>query len=279
MFFRPGPNGGVDIHNMSLKDLIGFAYRVQPYQISGGPAWIDSARFDIVAKPETKATEDERLLMLQSLFEERFQLRIHRETKEIPVYALVLARKDGKLGPALKPSQQTNCAPPDSSRAPDPSRPSVIMRAGPGPDGPAPAPSDGPRLAGTSDPSPPAVPGVRAMPFMGCGQMAAGPGQLAGIGVPVARIAEPLSRMLGRPVLDKTGLAGNFDIQLQWTPDENQLGQMMGPVPGGPVPQAQDPNGPSIFTAVQEQLGLKLEAQKGSADTIVIDRAERPSEN
>jgi uncharacterized protein (TIGR03435 family) len=85
--------------------------------------------------------------------------------------------------------------------------------------------------------------------------------------------------MLGRTVVDKTGLTGKYDVKAQWTPDQNQLQALAGGAPPGePVPQF-DPNGPSIFTALQEQLGLKLESQKGPVDILVIDHVEKPSEN
>ena len=106
-----------------------------------------------------------------------------------------------------------------------------------------------------------------------------GPEGLGAAGVEVDRLAPVLSRILGRTVIDKTGLTGKFNIQAHWTPDQNQLQAMTGGAqPDEPVPQF-DPNGPSIFTAIQEQLGLKLESQKGPVDILVIDHVERPSEN
>src|SRR5579863_3001365 len=101
-FISPGPGGGIRITNMTLKDMTEFAWNLQPFQLSGGPAWLDSVHYDVVAEPEAKpgakgrANPDEMRLMLQSLLKDRFQLRTHQETKELPIYALVLARKDGK---------------------------------------------------------------------------------------------------------------------------------------------------------------------------------------
>src|SRR5712691_2353422 len=92
MFIRTAPGGRVNVTNMTLKELIVLAYRIQPYQISGGPAWLDSAHYDITAKPETSPKKDELPLMLQALLADRFQLTIRRETKELPVYALVLSK-------------------------------------------------------------------------------------------------------------------------------------------------------------------------------------------
>jgi uncharacterized protein (TIGR03435 family) len=98
VFIVPGPGGGVSLNNFTLKEMIVFAWRVQPFQISGGPPWLDSAHYDVVAKPETKPKQDEIPLMLQALLADRFQLVIHHDTKELPLFALTLARKDGKLG-------------------------------------------------------------------------------------------------------------------------------------------------------------------------------------
>src|ERR1035438_4206835 len=108
-----------------------------------------------------------------------------------------------------------------------------------------------------------------------------GRGERNGVGVPLDMLASNLSRQLGRPVIDRTGLKGNYDFKLTWTPDPGQSGgQFAGPPPpGADAPPPPDPNGPSIFSAVQEQLGLRLESQKGPVDLIVIDRVEKPSEN
>jgi uncharacterized protein (TIGR03435 family) len=108
--------------------------------------------------------------------------------------------------------------------------------------------------------------------------MRIGPGTLAMGGSPLANFAQSLGMFAGRIVLDRTGLDGNYDITMTWTPD-----QMPRPAGDGPPPQingvAIDPNGPSLFTAVQEQLGLKLDSQRGPVETLVIDRAEKPVEN
>jgi uncharacterized protein (TIGR03435 family) len=240
MFIRPGPGGGVSITNMTLKELIVIAYRIQRFQISGGPAWLDSVHYDIIAKPEAKPKQGEIPLMLQALLADRFQLTIHRETKEFPVYALVLARKDGKLGPGLVAAKEGGCTPPDPNQ----------------------------RL-------PPPEPGK--LPSLSCGQMMMSPRQLRVVSGPLANMIMPLSRFLGRTVIDQTGLTGNFDISLDWTPDETQLAQM--PLPQDAPKPPSDLAGPSIFTAIQEQLGLKLESQKGPVEIFVIDRAEKPSEN
>lgn len=247
MTIRPGPNGGININNMPLKEMITLAWKIQPFQVSGGPSWMESLRWDIIATGNHKFNPDEMPLLVQSLLTDRFQLKIHHETKDLPLYALVLANKDGKLGPQLTESKEGNCAPFDPSKPPPP----------------------------------PPVPGKPMTRAMGCGGMFMGPDRLGATSTTIDRMAPMLSRMLGRTVIDKTGLTGKYDIQLHWTPDQAQL-QMMAPPGGLPpnMPQPQfDPNGPSLFTALQEQLGLKLESQKGPVDILVIDSVEKPSEN
>lgn len=233
-FIRPGPGGGISLVNMTLKDMILIAWRVQPFQISGGPSWLDSARYDVTAKPEAPANLNP---MLQSLLQDRFQLAFHRETKELPIYALVLARKQGKLGPGL--TESDSCTPPDPTK-------------------PAPRPKLG-------EPA-----------TLGCGGMIISARALTAASVPVGNLASSLSRLLGRMVVDKTGLTGKFNIQMEWSPDEAQGVQ---PAPVGPTAPTSDTAAPSLFTALQEQLGLKLESQKGPVEILFVDRADKPSEN
>ena len=239
MFIRPGPGGGVSITNMSLKEMIVLAWRVQPFQISGGPAWLDSVHYDVIAKPETRSAPLEIVSMLQALLEDRFQLAIRRETRELPIYALVLAKKDGKLGPGLRESKEGSCTPPDPNKPPPPLR-------------------------------------LGERPTLGCGGMAMSMRSYTAVSVPVANLAPGLSRLLGRTVVDKTGLTGKFDVDVEWTPDQTQALQ---PPPGVPAPPTSGGEAPSIFTAFQEQLGLKFESQKGPVEILVIERAEKPSEN
>jgi bla regulator protein blaR1 len=236
MMFQPG--GGFRATGATLKMLLTLAYDVREFQISGGPNWISSDRFDITARPERSASQEpptndprpmsdsQRKTMqeqmaqrLQALFADRFQLVVHRETKEQQVYALVV----GKNGSKLQPTQGT---------------------------------------------------GERQ------GMMRMGRGQVDGQGISVDNLAHALSNQLGRPVMDRTGLKGNFDIKLQWTPDPGQSATPLGGAPPpGVEPPPSDPNGPSLFTAIQEQLGLRLESQKGPVEMIVIDRVEKPSDN
>jgi bla regulator protein blaR1 len=244
-FIRATPGGRLNLTNMPLKEMIVLAWRIQPYQISGGPGWVNTARYDINAKPEAKPAPDQLALMLRSLLEDRFQLKFHRDTKEESIYALVLANKDGKLGPKLTPAKEGGCTPPDPSKRPAPPEPG----------------------------KPPTLP---------CGGLMMSPRSLMGTSMPISNMIPLLSRTLGRTVIDKTGLTGKYDISLEWTPDESQALQFPGggAPPGGPpgLPPP-DPNGPTLYTALEEQLGLKLESQKGPVEMFIIDSVERPSEN
>jgi uncharacterized protein (TIGR03435 family) len=252
------PGGRFTATNVPLRLLIRNAYQLQDFQIVGGPSWMTSDRFDIVAKAESDGIGDpfqsERTgepsrgqLMLRALLKERFKLEAHFEDRDMPIYALVPARADGKLGPQLKTSE-TDC---DAIRAAGRGR-------GPG----APPPPGGP-----GDPGTPMRCGIRV-----------GPGNMAVGGSSMAQVANSLAMFAGRIVVDKTSLSGNYDFTLTWTPE--QVAQRP---PGAPEPLFNgvpiDPNGPSLFTAVQEQLGLKLESQRGPVKVLVIDRVEHPTEN
>lgn len=233
---RGGGGGG---KNVTLKELMGFAYRLQQFQISGGPRWIGSDRFDIEGKAEDPNIDFDRVrLMLQSLFEDRFKLKVHRETKQSAVYALVV----GKGGSKIKLSRDQS--------------PENV-------DGPSP-PGAGPNH----------------------GAIRIGVGNLVGNAVTLSWFATMLSQRLDRLIVDKTSLTGRFDIRLQWTPNAgeypfdpggNRLPTSIIDMNGTTV--TLDPSGPSIFSAIQEQLGLRLESAKAPVDVLVIDRVERPSEN
>jgi uncharacterized protein (TIGR03435 family) len=249
VMFANQPGGRFTATNVTLKFLIRNAYQLQDFQVVGGPSWLTSDHFDVVAKaedgtaPETPSldrTGPNRIqLMIRALLAERFQLVFHNENRELPIYALVLARSDGKLGPDLHKSE-VDCN-------------ALFAGRGRGPLPPPGPPQPGERLPC----------GIR----IGMGNMAIG-------GAPLSQIANAMANFLGRTVQDKTGLTGNYDANLTWTPD-----QMPQRPPGAPELPPIDPNGPSIFTAVQEQLGLKLDSQKGPVSVLVIDRAERPKEN
>lgn len=232
---RPTGNG-LTIENMTLKQMTLLAYQVKLFQISGGPAWFDSTRFDIRARSENTASWGDLLLMLQSLLADRFQLVIRHESKELPIYVMVLARKDGKLGPNLVPSKEEGC-PPREQRAET------------------------------------ATPGRRVF---GCGPGQIGPANIKAIGVRAEDLATYLSGPLRRTVIDGTGLTGTYDIALDWRSDNPQAASPF--APPGPRLAPEDP-APRLIDALKEQLGLKLESQKGPVEVLVIDRAEKPSEN
>lgn len=242
------PGGRFRATNVPLRELISAAYgQPQPlaaFQITGGPKWIETDRFDIVAQaagdpqPGRDGPPPVMFPMLRNLLADRFQLAVHRETRDSPIYALTLARPDGRLGSQFH-AASTDCA--------------ALMARG-----------------GRGAPPPPQTPGER----MPCG-MRMFPGSLSGGSVSMAQLSNVLARFVNRTVVDKTGLTGNYDLDLQWTPD--QMPQGRGDLPPG-VPTI-DPNGPSIFTAVQEQLGLKLESSRGPVQVVVIDRVEHPTED
>jgi uncharacterized protein (TIGR03435 family) len=232
--------GRFNATNVPLRMLLRQAFNVQDFQIVGGPDWLGSDRFDIIAKaPDGDFNGDVMRPMLQSLLVERFKLGFHRETRDMPIYALMKARPDGKLGPNLSAST-TDCA---GTRG---------RRGG----GPPPAPQPGEQLD--------------------CGFMI-GAGRMNVGGMPMTNLAQALSPMVGRIVLDKTELAGNYDFQLTYSLEGIGSAFPGGgpPLVNGAPPQV-DPNSPTIFTALQEQLGLKLDSQRGPVDVVVIDRAEQP---
>src|SRR3984893_3530767 len=190
--FQPG--GRFRATNLPLRELISVAYGTpQPlpaFQIVGGPKWIESDRFDIVAKaagdpqPGPNGAPPEMILMLRNLLAQRFQLTVHRETKEVPIYTLVMARGDGKLGPQMHAST-TDCA--------------AVMSA----------------MRGRGGPPAPPVPGER----MPC-SLRMFPGSLSGGASTIAQLANVLARFVSRTVVDQTALAGPFDFDLHWTPDQ-----------------------------------------------------------
>ncbi len=192
----------------TLADMITVAYGVRYDQIANGPGWINKDRFDIEAKApgDVPPTAEQARLMMQNLLAERFQLRLHRETRDLPVYALVV----GKNGAKLKISDADA--------------------------------HEGGVVQGTAN-------GLHMETKKGS----------------MERLARQLSSSAGRPVIDNTGLAGTYEYTLDWFP-ANTI----------PAPEL---TVPSVFIAVQEQLGLRLEATTASQEVLVIDHAEKPSEN
>lgn len=232
------PGGRVTIANLPLKSIIVYAWGLKPFQVSGAKGWMESQRYDIVAKPESKPAQAELLRMLQSLLAERFGLVVHNETRELPIYALVVS-KPGKLGPGLVPFQQGSCPEFDPGSPPPPSQ--------------------------TGAPS--AVP---------CGRIRSGRTGIRGAGVRVADLIDRLSPLLGRIVLDETGLSEKYDINLQWpSPASTPVSAASSDAAG--VPQSDD--GSPVFRALDEQLGLKLRLKKGPVEILVVDQAVQPQGN
>jgi len=214
---RPEP-GGFSALGVPLKMLVMEAYNVNAFQISGGPNWMGTERWDILAK--TNGVDQIGMAkfrpMLQTVLEERFRLKIHIETKDVPVFALEAETNGAKLVPHTGTEQQFR-----------PRQGSLVVKKG-----------------------------------------------------TVGRLALWLSRELGRVVIDATGLKGEYDYALQWTPDPGQGGpESIGLAPDTRGAPATGAYGPSIFTAIQEQLGLRLVSQNGKVEFVVIDGADRPSVN
>jgi uncharacterized protein (TIGR03435 family) len=203
--------------NTSLSDLITWAYDLPARQISGGPAWMGSEKYDLLAEfgGEGKPNEQQKKIMLQKLMADRFQLVFHREKQELSVYAIVV----GKTGPKLTPS--------------------------------------------TGDPN--GTPGL----------IDQGLGVLSVRNATMADFASHMQGVLDRQMVDQTGLTGKYDFMLKWTPDESQYGGRVKP----PAPTEDSTAPPDLFTAIQEQIGLRLESTKAPVDVLVIDHADHPSPN
>ena len=213
--------------NIPLRLLIRTAFQLQEDQIVGGPNWLVTDRFDIEARaPVAPGPPNAQLLaMLRSLLADRFKLTTHRDKRELPVFALERARRDGSLGPGLRP---TSC-------------PEIAVDL--------------------SQPQP-------------CANVQTGFGSLTLRGMPFNQFTPFLSPYVNRVVVDRTGLEDRYDIELKWTPE--QPGRNPG-VAG--EPPAADPNALSIFTALQEQLGLRLTATRDTVEVLVIDTLEHPTPN
>lgn len=194
------------IRNYPLRDIILGAYRLRAYQLAGGPDWINTTSFDIVGKAPDGVPRD--LVMLRTLLAERFALKAHTETRQMPVYMLVLARDDRRFGAQLRPSKLdcriTRCTA------------SVLS------------------------------------------------GKVQTNGYSMSQVADLLTGNVDRMVIDRTGLVGVYDLELAWTPDNGSADVVTRDAPG-------------LFTALVEQLGLRLEPAVGPVEVLVIDSVERPT--
>jgi uncharacterized protein (TIGR03435 family) len=240
------------IQNHSLKEIVKFAYGINSdLQLASDPKWVDAEKFDIEAKAEDSQVEalkklplDERMyqwqLMLQSLLDKRFKLKVSYQTRELPVYALVVA----KDGPKLTEVQGLKLV-----------------------DGRLPPPPD---------------PGAKLPPGTHLPNLKTGKGRLEASAFPMSAFSSWMSRQPeagGRMVLDETELKGSYDFTLRWTPDnaDPTFNGDDGRVPAGA--SSSESFEPSFFTALQEELGLKLKPTQGNVQVLVIDHVERPSEN
>ena len=217
--------GRLKFRNATLKILIYWAYGTglsTAVNVSGGPDWINRNRYTIEATAEGNPTDRDYRAMMRSLLEERFALKLHRESRDIDVFALLPARADGKLGPKVKPWSGT-CVSGRAPRAEDPAMP---------------------RCGGAFRPPGLVLEGVSM--------------------IPLAEMLSTQRRLLGKIVQDRTGLAGPYNIEFEF--DFNAANQP-------------DYTGPSIFTALKEQLGVKLEAAKGPLEVILVDSASPPGDN
>jgi bla regulator protein blaR1 len=233
------PGGRFTATNNTVRALILNAYGIftSPDLLSGGPAWIDSEKYDVDAKAGAGAIPagasgqvlwTKTRLMLRTLLADRFHLAIRRETKEMPVYELVTARN----GPKLRKAADQDCA----------------------------------------------------ASVTACHGFSGNPARMSGVAVDMSDLALLLSSYAGRTVLDKTGVQGLYDIKLQWNPfgDRAPSGEDVPRAPGAEAREGPRPDFsslPSLFTALEQQLGLKLESRRGPVEVYVIDRVERPSEN
>jgi uncharacterized protein (TIGR03435 family) len=192
------PGGRFTATAITVDSLIRSAYRIQGYQLVGAPGWFSTKRYDISAKADESPAPTQQTL-LRALLKDQFKLVVHDETREMPVFGLVLSRSDGRLGPKLVKSD-SDCA--------------------------------------------------------ACGARS-NSGSFSGKAVPISQLAASLGFFAGRFVIDRTALTGGYDMELTWTPD--------------------DSDGPSLFTALQEQLGLKLVPERGPVSVLVVDRAAEPA--
>jgi uncharacterized protein (TIGR03435 family) len=217
----PSP-GGITITNATLQMMMRLAYRIQDFQMIGGPSWLDTARFDVVARAQSSMRQQDLSPMMQALLADRFRLAAHDETRELPVYALVRTRNDTGFGPRFH--TPSDCIPPVDRQ-----------------------------LART--------PSVQAANLPSCDNKVL-PGDMSSRGVTMRALAVNLSVFAGRTVIDRTGFEGTFDYQLTWGPDVSSAGST---------------DAPSLFTALQDQLGLKLESTRGPVTVVVIDSVEKPA--
>jgi uncharacterized protein (TIGR03435 family) len=237
------PGGRVTARNSSLRELLVVAYGLLDYQVVDGPGWIESDRFDVDARAERELSPDEARSMLRTLLADRFALKVHTESRSLPIYALVPARDDRTFGPQIRRAAET-CAKP-------------VPPAGLPPIPPPPPPPAGQQMTLLTVRWPRRCPSLMAPGFLSMRDMS------------MDELAARLPAFTGRTVVNQTGWTGQFDFELQFMPEFLPVG-----VNGSAVASA-----PSLFTAVREQLGLRLDSRRGPVDVLIVDSLERPTEN
>jgi uncharacterized protein (TIGR03435 family) len=241
--------GRLTVEGLTAREIVAFAYDIpNPLRVSritGGPKWLDADRFDILAKASGNASSDQLRVMLRALLADRFRMLARRTTLERPVYALTLARSDGSLGPRLRRTPDIDCVQ------------FWLARGGALPPLPR-DPKDVPTCV------------IRADPGL---IIARSRTMLDLVTVAFPRVVED------RVVVDRTGLEGSYDVLLEWTPEPRPFASAADMPPGLPVPAPPSSGGPSIFSAVQEQLGLTLRPARAPVEVLLIDRIERPAED
>jgi uncharacterized protein (TIGR03435 family) len=249
--------GRLTATNVTLRILVIGAYQKQPFQVVGGPPWQNADKFDINAKTEDGTLPTDQLLeRLKTLLADRFKLRVHTETREAPIYNLVVARGDGKLGEKLKASTE-NCP---GLKEQQQKQLEALAKGGlsalaslqqSGGQNPACSITPAPAEAGSI--------GVKAR------------------GQALSTLTLLLTQLVGRPVIDRTGLTGLYDFEFRI--DMQTLLRIYADL-GVNVPAPQGlPEGPSLMTELQEGLGLKLDSARGPTEVLVIDSAEKPTED
>ena len=216
--FRIEPDGKLYATGITLRRLMMTAYDVQGFRLVGGPRWVSDSRWDLEAKPSQPATNAQIQPMLRALLKDRFQLHVHEETRNMPIYELTVGPRGSKLRRA------------DSKTKAD---------------------------------------------------IGIGNGLIRLTRATVATFASQLSYALGRPVVDRTSISGEFSFALEWSPVPGEDGGpgSAGLPPGTPEQPSAAPDGSSIFTAIEAQLGLRLKSGRGPAQVVVIDSAQMPSAN
>jgi uncharacterized protein (TIGR03435 family) len=242
MGVRMESGGRLHAQNAPVMLLIQRAYGVHAFQVVGGPAWIDTDGYNIEAKPEHSIDRKQMWLMLQMLLADRFKLALHRQTRELPVYDLEVAKNGLKL-PAPKAAGCVSRPPGATPTLPEPGQTDCGYVAGP---------------YGTT-----------------------GLLHLEGSKVHMADFISKLELVLGRPILDRTEFTRDFSLNLTFTADEDTIGLpgYGGPGDPGGTRLPEDPDQPNIFAALKEQLGLKLVSAKGPVEVLAIDHVERPTAN